>query len=193
VFLDWQRSSSSEILLLHGIPGTGKTMLASRVVDLYLADVRTNALSFAYFYCKNASSEPERRDPESILRTILHQLSLSSADATMSVRASVVTEYLRCKKEADFMGFEIARLRTNDCIHMIVEIAVRDPLVIVVDAIDQIESMKRGELLDAFKELVRESSSVIKIFITSRDNNQVFRYCLTAEGFESRQMRPGPT
>lgn len=52
-YTEWNETSTSSILLLHGIPGSGKTSLTSSVVDSFLRSKSQNPLAapVAYFYC----------------------------------------------------------------------------------------------------------------------------------------------
>ncbi|KAH8147134.1 uncharacterized protein LAJ45_08934 [Morchella importuna] len=72
-FIQWQRSSASTILWLRGIPGAGKTKLASRVIDNAIQQRKSGGdEAFAYFYCKRDASGPT--DPEVIMSAIVKQL-----------------------------------------------------------------------------------------------------------------------
>ncbi|KAI5813157.1 hypothetical protein BZA77DRAFT_346632, partial [Pyronema omphalodes] len=64
---EWLSSNESKLLLLRGIPGAGKTYIASKVIDCLQPG--TAGTNFAYFYCNRA--EENRREPESILQTII--------------------------------------------------------------------------------------------------------------------------
>jgi len=64
-FVEWLGSSTSSILWLHGIPGSGKSMLVARVID-YLQrrnESDSNPAPIAYFYCARNTNERERSDP----------------------------------------------------------------------------------------------------------------------------------
>ncbi|KAI5810371.1 hypothetical protein BZA77DRAFT_172525 [Pyronema omphalodes] len=73
---EWMSSSESKLLLLRGIPGAGKTYIASKVIDCLQPDM--TELKFAYFYCNRA--EENRREPGSILNTIIQQLAQCDFD-----------------------------------------------------------------------------------------------------------------
>ncbi len=78
-YLNWRNTSSSSIFLLHGIIGSGKTSLASAVVDSFLQESpgQASPAPIAYFYCTKNSAEAERGDPDEIMRSILRQLTVS--------------------------------------------------------------------------------------------------------------------
>ena len=171
-YLQWKASSTSSILLLHGSAGSGKTALVSVVVDSFINDAAAQAspAPLAYFYCTKTTFESPRSDPDEILRSILRQLSMDPTQRT--VHTLVTTEYERREVEAKMDGFSVQRLNASECIRLIVDIATPNPATIIVDAIDEIQAMYRHRLFNAFTAICRESSSVVKIFITSRDDDE---------------------
>ncbi|KAF2142286.1 uncharacterized protein K452DRAFT_358125 [Aplosporella prunicola CBS 121167] len=164
-YRQWRTSSSSSILLVHGIPGCGKSMLTSKVIDSLLSERLANPATapFAYFYCADYEAEPERRQPEDILRSIVRQLGVSS-QPPRRVRDTVLSEYERRQAEAEIGGCELLKLQVSDSLKLTLALISTDPVTIVVDAVDEVQEKKRFELLNALHQLV---------FITSRDNNHV--------------------
>ena len=45
-----------------------------------------------------------------------------------------------------------------------------NPATILIDALDEVQEQRRDELIDALKRIINESGSVVKVFITSRDD-----------------------
>ena len=45
--------------------------------------------------------------------------------------------------------------------------------IMVIDALDECDMKTRGELLDAFEIILRGSTSLVKIFVSSRDNGDI--------------------
>jgi hypothetical protein len=64
-------------------------------------------------------------------------------------------------------------LNLQDCIRLILNITGPDPATIVLDAIDEVQPKSRYELIEALQQIFRDSGSVVKIFVTSRDDDQV--------------------
>ena len=173
-YLSWRSSSNSLILLLHGIIGSGKTSLASAVVDSILREgsKQTSSASIAYFYCAKNAFELERADPEEIMRSLVRQLSLTR-NTQRIVHEALLNEYERREVESKIDGLDISRLRMGDCIKLILTLTSSNPAVIVIDALDEVQEKRRHELVDALWRITRESESVIKTFITSRDDSNV--------------------
>ena len=180
-YFSWKSSSNSLILLLHGIIGSGKTALASAVVDSFLMEnsKQMSPAPIAYFYCAKNVSEVERADPDEIMRSIVRQLTLTSP-TQKTVHEALLTEYERREAEAKIDGFHVPRLRIAECVKLILDVTGSNPAAIVIDALDEVQEDRRHELVDALKRITRESGSVVKVFITSRDNSNVLALLLYA-------------
>ena len=154
--------------------GSGKTSLASSVVDRFVhqASQQVSPAPLAYFYCSKNASECERSNPNEILRSIVRQLAVSDR-AQRTIHRSIVTEYERREAEAKLDGFDIPRLTTQDCLKLMLDITGPDPATIILDALDELHFQDRYDLIDALLQIVRDSGSVVKVFVTSRDDNQI--------------------
>ena len=170
----WRNTSSSSIFLLHGIMGSGKTSLASAVVDSFLHERSDNASSapIAYFYCTKNSAETERSNPDEIMRSILRQLTISHGSSS-TVHETILHEYERRQAAAKVDGFEITKLQTADCLKLILGTTAANPATIVIDAVDEIHPSLRHVLLSALTQIVQDSLSVVKVFVTSRDDSNI--------------------
>ena len=173
-YLGWQSSSASSIFLLHGMAGSGKTSLASAIVDSVLLQSSNQASPplLAYFYCSKNPSEVEPSDPQEIMRSIVRQLGVTSG-AQKTIHSAVVNDYERREAEAKIEGFDVTRLSLQDCIRVVLNITGPDPATIVLDAIDEVQPKSRYELVKGLQQIIRDSGSVVKIFVTSRDDDQV--------------------
>lgn len=167
VYLQWKSSSSSAVLLLEGIMGSGKTTLASKMIDSFLSEKRVSSTPFAYFYCARNAFERERSDPDHILRSLVRQM-VFVGDTARTARESLTIEYRRRKAEAKVDGFDVPQLRVSDCNRVLLDIMWASPAVIVIDAIDEVQETRMHELMNSLNYIVAEASSVVKICITSR-------------------------
>ncbi|CAG8955087.1 hypothetical protein HYFRA_00007102 [Hymenoscyphus fraxineus] len=170
-FVDWLNASASSILWLHGIPGSGKSMLVARVIE-YLK-LRTSAdpdnTSLAYFYCTRNANEPERAAPVEILRSVIEQLSCSAAD--LPVRLCVVDLYMERKKEAK--GRRPEKLELEDCVQIILDLLEDNPATIILDGLDECDPTLRRDLLDSLRTIIQKGSNVVKVFVSSRDDHDL--------------------
>jgi len=176
-YVNWRNTSKSSIFLLHGILGSGKTSLASAVVDSLLQESSGQAspAPIAYFYCTKNSAEPERRDPDDIMRSIVRQLSTSHG-CPSKFDERVLREYERRQEVAKIDGFETTRLQAAECVRLILDTTAVNPATIVLDAVDEINSNSRHILFSALNQIVQDSLNVVKIFVTSRDDAQIHAF-----------------
>ena len=173
-FLEWQSSSSSSLLWLRGIPGAGKSKLTAIVIQKFLddADGVENSAPLAYFYCSREKSESCRVDPTEILRAILKQLSGLGPDG--QVRHVIAAEYKQRRLDAERDGLEIRNLAFPECTQLILELTSEAPATIVIDGVDELGNSSQ-DLLDALRYLVEKSSSVLKVFVSSREEAAITR------------------
>ena len=169
-YLEWQHDSASSILWLRGIPGSGKSKLVYSVIEKFRNESALNsaAAPIAYFYCVRNNAEPERADPEAIMRSILRQLSCSNPD--LPVRQPVVRAYEEKKEEA--MG-EPPSLSIEERENLILTLLENDPATIIIDALDECDPLERYKLLDALRNILSKSASLVKIFVSYRDDGDI--------------------
>ncbi|KAL9036276.1 MAG: hypothetical protein Q9180_004390 [Flavoplaca navasiana] len=169
-FVDWKTSSASSTLWIHGIPGSGKSKVMSTLIqnllDAKSQDVATSA--FSYFYCTRDEAEKSRADPDEIMRAILKQL--SCPDASQPIHAAVLREFQKRQKDADEDGLDPLKLSLHDCKNLIFEISDQIPVVVMVDALDECDPLRRHELLQALRDIVQSSNNLVKVIISSRDD-----------------------
>ena len=172
-FIEWQTSSSSSILLLDGITGSGKSIPCSMIVDslLSIANDHTSAAPFGYIYCANPDFEGARGSSDDVMRSILSQLTLDRT-GQRKVKDFLCSEYERQIARASIDGLGLLKLRTQDCVRLILELTEQDPLTIIVDAIDIVKNNERHALISALKGIVLDADNVVKIFITCRSSNR---------------------
>lgn len=173
-YLDWKSSSASEIFLLYGAAGSGKSSLASAVVDSFAHEqaAQTSPASLAYFYCTKSASDARGSDPVKVLRSVMRQLAVVDPKRA-TLHSIVVSEYDRREAEAKVDGFDVKRLGKEDAVNIILNIASSDPATTVLNAINEIQSDARHELIDALKKIVKKAGNVVKIFATSRYDDQI--------------------
>ena len=173
-YLDWQNSSASSTFLLCGLPGSGKSSLSSGVVDSILnqSSRQTCPALLAYFYCSKNPAQVELSEPCEIMRNVVRQLAISNL-SKRSINLAIMTEYEQRETKDKLEGFDVTRLSLKDSVRLVLEIIGSDPAIIVLDAIDEVQPESRYELIEALQNICRESSGVVKILVTSRDDNQV--------------------
>lgn len=116
-----------------------------------------------YFYCNR--NEPERRSPTTIMQAIVKQLFV--ALPASGLPKPVVVEYderLKSGCAAGPLSFQESNLL------LISLLDIFPQTTIIIDALDETDPMERGRLLEVLTTLMHSSTSVVKIFISSRDD-----------------------
>ena len=192
----WQSSSVSLLLLLRGIrrcstsagrtlglpirlAGAGKTYVASKVIDSFLSD--SSSRGFAYFYCNRA--EGNRRDPESIMSALVHQLAQTESEEPYNLARPVIDLYEKREKR----GQKSSRLSVTESQELLVQLVKKYPeTMICIDALDEVEHEIRIKLLKALKYVIG-SSTKVKIFATTRMDTDIL---LQFEMFPKIELQP---
>ncbi|TGO38147.1 hypothetical protein BHYA_0081g00430 [Botrytis hyacinthi] len=167
-FKEWMEASTSSILWLHGIPGSGKSMLVCHVIE-YLrnrAQQHRSSAPIAYFYCARTINEPERADPTEIMRNILEQL--CSLDTETPIREPVSKKYLARRKEA--RGRTPEKLSLEETVDIILELLESNPATIVLDGLDECDPIKRNDLLLGLQKIIMNSNNIAKVFIMQAEH-----------------------
>ena len=122
----------------------------------------------AFFYCARSTAEPERSKPTEIMGAFLRQL--ASVQSDLRIKDPVAEEYGKRRKDAEKDNSALKKLTVQDCTRLIIELTKQHPATIVLDALDECEKHTRHELLEAFDEIISESTEVVKVFVSSRDD-----------------------
>ena len=114
-------------------------------------------------------AEPERANPDEILRSILEQLSCSKS--SLPIREPVVQAYKEKKEEA--RGGNPEKLMRDETVEVILALLESNPATIIIDALDECDSARRQDLLLDIQRIIRESASLVKFFVSSRDDHDI--------------------
>ncbi|KAL8982078.1 MAG: hypothetical protein Q9205_003304 [Flavoplaca limonia] len=171
-FKEWQSSTISSLLWLHGFAGTGKTGLVCRVVHeirtkLVSADSTEGLGRLAFFYC--SSDKPttgrevvSRSDPREALRSIVSQLSTSQYGRSV---ATVTQE----KYEELGPGSDNRRVLNDvECVEIITEVAKQTPITIILDAFDELDQTHSHQLVQILKDINQQCPENVKTFVSTR-------------------------
>ncbi|EYE91616.1 uncharacterized protein EURHEDRAFT_239391 [Aspergillus ruber CBS 135680] len=168
----WKHTSTSSILVLHVIFGSGKTSLASNVVGSFMQELPGQngsvAAPLTYFSCARSTFEPSRSNPNEVMRSIVQQLAFGR-NSERKVHEIVVTDYERRQAEAELNGSDIPRLSVTECVALILDLTNFNPATIVIDALDEIQESHRHKLIQALDKIIKRSASVVKVLMTCQD------------------------
>lgn len=153
-YTEW-KSGKSQFLWLHGIPGCGKSILTSTVIeDLLQLTSQATGSAVAYFYFD--FNDPQKRRTDLMVRSILAQLLQSHAENSVAVAAL----FSSCNG-----GKRTPSL--DACVDVFRQMINEIPRVFVVlDALDECESRK--ELLEILSSMSEWRAHNLHILLTSR-------------------------
>lgn len=125
-----------------------------------------NDEALAYFYCKQGESRLS--EPESILRSIVRQLSSKATGPELQRPTIVAYEHSTTKNKLD------DGLGIQQCVSLIVELVdLNLQTTIVIDGLDECINHTRHDLFRALRTIVKTSSTLVKIFLSSRNDDDV--------------------
>ncbi|KAI9641514.1 hypothetical protein NHQ30_010325 [Ciborinia camelliae] len=137
-FKDWKISQPASLLWIHGIPGCGKSVLASRIIDALAAHCKgreAEGLGLAYFYFDFSIEEQQKKTK--MIRSVIWQLAVRSPAARQ-----VMTTKL--------WGFLLQKIQPGD-----------DDLLACLDQMLK-EFKESFIIIDALDECNREDQDVLK-------------------------------
>lgn len=122
--------------------------------------------ALAYFYCDRNRSD--YRDLGSIMSSLVRQLTLSRDE--QSVDASMVQMFEQRQKT----GFASSKLSFEEVEAELRRLAQLHPqTTLVVDALDECDKETRTRFVQYLHDLIAQSSTLIKIFISSRPDPDI--------------------
>ena len=182
-YLTWDRGSSSRILWIHGngkqkvtdfiqlrwliilLVGAGKTKLIAHIIASFQERPLDDAL--AYFYCNR--NEDDRRNPTSVLRSFVKQLSISSDSAQLH---SALAEKYEEKYRSGFSSVHLSNEEAERLLQIQMKCYRRTTLI--VDALDECDRSSRVLLIAALYRLVNDIPN-LRIIISSRPDDDIKR------------------
>jgi hypothetical protein len=132
----------------------------------------------AYFYCNRA--EENRREPRSILQTIVQQLSQTGDQLLRPV-----IDIYRTRKNVGQSSSQLSLMESQDLIVQLTDIYPRT--TICIDALDEVENAKRIDLLKSLKHVINKSKNLVKIFATTRMDPDIL---LQFQNFPKIELQP---
>jgi hypothetical protein len=173
-YIDWKSSASSSLVWLRGILGSGKTNLISAVIDDSLQS--TNAQSpVLYYYCGDIKGHGGRCDAKDVMRSLLRQLTVKNEE-TFEIVEQVHLEFRRREARGKVGMGDVDKLEPHECTHWIAQLLQTDEVIIIIDAIDEIDVTDRHLLLKELIALRDDSGRVTKMMLSSRDDTNLAQW-----------------
>ena len=147
-YMDWKGQQNSATLCVYGIPGCGKSVLASTVID-DLADSTPPAMvDVVYYYCEYA--DQRTLQPINIFGTFLKQL-YAKHDIPEEIEEQILQAYAHGTPSPS----------TKELFNILGQVlALRSRVVIVLDGLDEYEKGVWREVVRAFERLVAAKTTV---------------------------------
>ena len=158
-FKNWKETAATP-LWLHGIPGCGKTILSSTIIEDLLQHCHTDiSMVTIYFYFD--FNDAEKRDPELMLRSLLSQL-----------LQRLVTMPRRIEMLFSSCGNGKQRPSLNALLDVIPDMFRQFAhAYVVLDALD--ECTQRPELMEMLETMVGWSLENMHLLMTSRKERDI--------------------
>ena len=155
----------TKTLFCNGVAGSGKTMLASQVIDLLLQDERYNENPVLYFFADMQMQQAEQQTLASVVANLLKQLIYHNRHISDQTRR-FFERHIRGGNRPTAEGLLA-------CIER--ETMGTPKIFVVLDALDELANSCREELLGYLCQLQRKCT--ISLMATSRQDfrtNQLF-------------------
>ena len=158
-FKKWKESAASR-LWLYGIPGCGKTILSSTLVEHLLQHCSDDpSIVIAYFYFD--FNDVQKQDPELMLRSLVCQLLQRLTTTPKSLDALFSSCENGHRQPSPHALLEVTRQVMQEFAHV----------YIVLDALD--ECTQRLELMDMLKIVDRWQLQCLHVLMTSRKERDI--------------------
>ena len=149
----WFADEESRVMILTAGPGVGKSVFAGKVCQVYKETGKLAACHFCKFNDSNL------RNPLNMLQSLASQMCTS----VIGFKEKLVEKLKRPHKINTIT--DAFRVYLNEPLR---ELETSQPMLIVIDGLDESESNGRNELLDLIAEAFSELPELIKILVTSR-------------------------
>lgn len=174
-FKRWRDSAEMTILWMHGIPGCGKSVLTSSVIDniRQLTTARDETSSMAYYYFQ--FGQQHASSVHSMLRSLITQLSLGKGLPPAALDECALRHFSaewNCMSASTFYVEGVSQPTTNDLVSVLRGILEElDEVYLVMDGLD--ECMDQDDLLRLVDDVLKWNSRNVHIFVTGRYQHEL--------------------
>jgi DNA replication protein DnaC len=164
--LSWLNTGES-LFCCFGIPGSGKTIIASAMIDAVVEKTLTSHENLpaivCYHYCDYADGVT--LDATNIIANLTRQL----LDLYPSCINSIIK---RCHEMVD-TGFSISFPYAAFCLEEVLKTS--GPLLIVIDGVDEMDAINQDILFNQIHHLLKQYSNTLKILLFGRHDERMVR------------------
>lgn len=121
-----------------------------------------------FFYCSRNPAEPTRSDPKAIMASLARQLSY------LEPGKPLMKPTVELYRKEEVSGFASGPLQLEDSCELVMQLIAQYPLTtIVIDAMDECNPEKRLDFLKALQQILQDSTGLVKVFVSSRDDQDI--------------------
>ncbi|CAA9959481.1 Arp Ankyrin repeat protein [Pyrenophora teres f. maculata] len=154
----WKESAASR-LWLYGIPGCGKTILSSTIIEHLLQHCYDDtSMVTAYFYFD--FNDTQKQDPELMLRSLLYQLLQSSVVIPKGVDALFSSCENGKRQPSLHTLLEVTRQAIEDFTHVYVILDALDECTQRSELMDMLETPKEWDIETSLESYVGEEDAI---------------------------------
>ncbi|KAF2279072.1 uncharacterized protein EI97DRAFT_484903 [Westerdykella ornata] len=162
-YMEWLNSPISTCLCCYGIPGSGKSVLASSVVDM-LGQINEPSSILCYYYFDHA--DVRSLDMNYLLGSLIRQVLTNLP----------LTEF---GDDSEIPMDDYASISLGEKLRLYVKLLRRFPQAfIVLDGLDELGHDCQVSTLDLIKSLVQERLPVVRLYVTCREGEHLVRKTL---------------
>ena len=162
-FREWEKFAHSSTLCCHGIPGCGKTVLASTIVDALNFNKNLRGTQVVYYYCDYADQRTLQTDR--IIGTLLKQFFISG-HIPEEIEAQIP---LGCVEGGQSLSM-------NELMDLVVlAVKLSSPTFVVLDGLDECEKEPRLQMTGFLNRLSGLCTAVVKTLVLCREEDQLLR------------------
>lgn len=129
----------------------------------------TDAAPIAFFYCSRDAGDSQRADPEHIIRSLLKQVATKTSKDPIA--GAVVNAYKMKKVEENTAS--PGPLELEEAKELLLEFLESNPATLVIDGLDECDPKTRYNLLSALNEIITNAASLVRVFVSSRDDGDI--------------------
>ncbi|SLM35735.1 P-loop containing nucleoside triphosphate hydrolase [Lasallia pustulata] len=158
-FRTWKSSPTSSCLRCDGIPGSGKTILASHVIDTLLGEIDPDDSAISYFYCEYSDSRT--LETFNVFGSILKQL--------LSRKPMLPEQVATTIKQIYAEGMSMPS--RDDLVKLLRSVlGLYSRTYIVIDGLDECGKDAQEDILFIVKTLASFDRAIVKVVVFSREN-----------------------
>lgn len=154
----WLNSQKSSLFCCYGIPGCGKSVLVSNVVDQLSITTESTSIVVAYYYCDYA--DKRTLDPINILGTLARSL-LQNIEIPNNVEDLIMKSYC-----------DGARVAEVEEVHRILHesMSAYAEVVLIIDGLDETMEHDQSLVHRSLQSLLKDFSGILRVLVSCRED-----------------------